>query len=220
MATFKNICTLSSRVMNGSRNLTIKTINKTRTFGTKVSNIPNKVNCFAKRRPLVFGSGIAFLKTIGADLAVQTYLENKKLNEVDWKRNMTIGAFGLFYTGAFSSLLYGRLYPFLFNGIKNKKVATLGQLSLDLLIHTPFIYFPVYHIYKNTVNKQEFSMASVGSVCDGYFNDSIKRDVPRMWGVWLPAHCLTFTIIPTHLRVPWITCISFGWTMLLSYSSN
>ena len=217
--TLKNISKITSRVMNGSNTLTINTINRTRTFATKVSNIPSKVNCFAKRRPVVFGSGIAFLKTIGADLAVQTYLENKKISEVDWKRNMAIGGFGLFYTGAFSAVLYGKLYPFLFNRIKNQKLATVGQLSLDLLIHTPFIYFPVYHIYKNTINKQEFSVASVSSVCDGYFHDSIKRDVPKMWGVWLPAHCLTFTLIPTHLRVPWITAISFGWTMILSYTS-
>ena len=224
MTSFRRICLLSSRVMNGSKTLTLRTVNKTRTIGTRIANIPTKVNDFAKRRPLIFGSGISLLKTIGADLAVQTYLENKKINEIDWKRTASIGAFGFFYLGMYQHCLYSKVFPRVFGKMKNKRVAGFAQMATDTLIHAPLVYFPVYYLYRNTINeamsKKQFSMASINSVYSGYFCNSIKKDVPMMWKVWVPAHIITFNLIPLHLRVPWITMISFGWTMMLSYSTN
>ena len=206
---FRKINKISSKFLNGSRILTIKKINKTRINFSKINN-------FAKKRPLTFGAGFAFFKTLGADLVVQTYLENKKISEINWKRNISIGIFGLFYTGIFQYGLYGKFYPYIFKILlKNKcrKIQTITQLSLDLLIHTPLVYFPVFYLYKNLNNKEY-------SLYNNYFCDSIGRDIPKMWGVWLPAHILTFSLIPPHLRIPWITSVSFVWTMILSYSTN
>ena len=34
--------------------------------------------------------------------------------------------------------------------------------------------------------------------------------------VWIPAHCVTYGVVPPHLRMPWIAMLSFGYVSLLS----
>ena len=182
---------------------------------SKINKIKSNINNFAKKRPVFVATGMSLTKTCLADLIVQSYVEKKK--EIDWKRNLCISGFGIFYSGAFQYFLFNKCYPFLFNRIKNNKLRTVAQLSFDSLVHSPLVFFPTYYLYKNTVNTGEISFKYV---YEKYFCDSIKRDIPNAWGVWIPAHIITFGLMPTHLKVPWILTISFGYTMLLSYTTK
>jgi len=53
---------------------------------------------FPKRRPVLFGVGFSASKTSFADYLVQRYVEKRE--EIDLKRNLTFGLFGLGYLGA------------------------------------------------------------------------------------------------------------------------
>ena len=57
----------------------------------------SKLTSIPTRHPLAFGVGISTFKTCFSDLVVQKVVERKE--EVDWKRNMAVGAFGCFYLG-------------------------------------------------------------------------------------------------------------------------
>ena len=60
--------------------------------------LAQRVLSFPKRRPFVFGVGFSAAKTSFADYLVQRYVE--KRDEIDLKRNLTFGIFGLGYLGA------------------------------------------------------------------------------------------------------------------------
>jgi hypothetical protein len=38
----------------------------------------------------------------------------------------------------------------------------------------------------------------------------------KYWAIWTPTQCITFSIVPEHLRIPFIAAVSFGWLILLS----
>lgn len=42
----------------------------------------------------------------------------------------------------------------------------------------------------------------------------------KYWSLWIPVKCLTFTLIPCHLRIVFIATISFFWMMILSNASS
>ena len=35
--------------------------------------------------------------------------------------------------------------------------------------------------------------------------------------IWVPAHAITFSLIPPNFRVAWVASVSFGWLIVLSY---
>ena len=53
---------------------------------------------FPRRRPVLFGLGFSCGKTSFADFLVQRYVEKRE--ELDVRRNLTFGLFGLGYLGA------------------------------------------------------------------------------------------------------------------------
>lgn len=37
-----------------------------------------------------------------------------------------------------------------------------------------------------------------------------------MWSIWIPAQLINFSVVPLHLRVPYVAGVAFGWTIVLS----
>ena len=56
----------------------------------------------------------------------------------------------------------------------------------------------------------------IESVVDTYKNN-IVSDMKALWSVWIPAQCITFGIMPLHLRLPFIASVSFFWCCVLSF---
>ena len=50
-----------------------------------------------------------------------------------------------------------------------------------------------------------------------YKYDVIQKGVVyKNWMIFVPVQCLTFSVIPEHLRVSFVACVSFFWMILLS----
>jgi hypothetical protein len=58
------------------------------------------------KHPFAFGVGISTVKTSASDLLVQTVVEQRTLDEIDWKRNAAFATFGCFYLGGVQYALY------------------------------------------------------------------------------------------------------------------
>ena len=164
-----------------------------------------------KRRPFAFSVSTAVGKCFIADLLVQKVIEKRE--NINWKRNITLSSFGFFYIGGFCYALYSKIYPMLFNNIQNKYLKIISQTTCDVYIHSAFIYFPIYYLYKDSIDNQ---MISLNKIYKKYFCNSIKKDMFDATIVWYPTHLITFSVMPLHLRVPWMTFVSFFWTMILS----
>lgn len=64
------------------------------------------------RYPLGFGAGVSCIKTSGSDLLVQKVVEQRE--DVDWKRNIAFGTFGLVYLGGVQYTLYVNIFQKIF----------------------------------------------------------------------------------------------------------
>ena len=118
---------------------------------------------FPKEHPFATNIIIATIKTSLCDILVQKYVENKEV--VDWRRVSVFTAFGCLYLGFFQWAIYVTLFGRLFPGMakfanmpfKDKLKDTrgmlnvVGQTAFDNFLHYTFIYFPVFYVFKESI---------------------------------------------------------------------
>jgi len=179
---------------------------------------------FAKSRPFLFGMGYSLIKTSGCDLMVQKVVEKRE--NVDWKRTIAFGSFGLFYLGGVQYLLYvpvfSRLFPnaaaFAGKTVSQKLADAKGirdlfsQVFLDQFVHHPLMYFPVFYMIKDFVTSD--SPNPVRAVTE--YSHNIREDLVALWKVWIPSTFLNFAFMPMWARIPWVASTSLIWTCILS----
>jgi protein Mpv17 len=172
----------------------------------------SRLNTFLKKHPLFVSLVGNTVKTASADIFTQTYIEKKK--EIDYKRLSVFTTFGLVYLGGWQYFLFNNLF------VKCEKLMTLAKYRsltqssiltfLDLGLHTPFMYYPSFYIIKGYLEKQ-----SSNEIFQTY-KKNIYSDLIAMWKLWLPVQMVNFSFVPLHMRMPFITSVSFGWTVILS----
>ena len=79
----------------------------------------------AKTYPFRFGMGFSLFKTAGCDLLVQKVVEKRE--EIDWRRTVAFGSFGLFYLGGVQYILYVPIFSRLFPNAAAFSAKTLSQ---------------------------------------------------------------------------------------------
>ena len=106
---------------------------------------------------------IATFKTALCDVLVQRYIEGKE--QIDWKRNAVFWCFGLGYLGMFQWYIYVTCFKRWFPGMALFASQSLGdklrnasgmrellkQVAFDNFVHYPFIYFPFFYVFKETI---------------------------------------------------------------------
>ena len=90
----------------------------------------------------------------------------------------------------------------------------LGQVAMDGLVHAPFMYFPAFYACKEVVETR----GAPGSVGTGLtrWRTNLWDDMVEYWKIWSPAQMVNFTLLPSHMRIPFIAAVSLFWTVLLS----
>jgi len=172
----------------------------------------SRINAFFKQRPLLVSLVGNTVKTAGADIFTQTYIEQKK--EIDMKRLSIFTTFGFAYLGGWQHFLFNKLF------VRCEKMMTVAKLKpltqsavltfMDLGIHTPFMYYPCFYSIKSHLEGQSLEQTVAT------YKKNIKSDLIAMWQIWLPTQMFNFTFVPLHLRMPFIASVSFGWTVILS----
>lgn len=179
---------------------------------------------FAKSRPFVFGMGYSLLKTSGCDLMVQKVVEKRE--QIDWKRNIAFGSFGLFYLGGVQYMIYVPLFSRLFPSAASFASKTIAekakdvpgirnlfaQVFLDQGVHHPLMYFPVFYMIKDFVTSDKPD--PVKAVTE--YTKNAREDLIALWKVWIPSTFLNFAFMPMWARIPWVASTSLIWTCILS----
>ncbi|GAB5361187.1 hypothetical protein AAMO2058_000692100 [Amorphochlora amoebiformis] len=199
--------------------------NRTGGFFSRVLAVP-------KRFPAAFAMLFTGFKTFSADIFVQKVLERS--DEINWKRTSVFAIFGLTYQGAFQYFVYvkivaGRLLPnagkyaakTFSEKLRDPKGAAqlLGQVGIANLIMDPFLCLPSYYITKEAIlgekkEGQGFFELAKGALAK--YRGNMFEDVTTSWKIWVPAQLLNFGLMPLHLRVPFISVVSFGYCIVLS----
>lgn len=180
-------------------------------------------NLAIKSRPVFYATGVATLKAFVCDVFIQSYAEGKTWKDMDYPRVLFFSTYGFLWLGIFHYWFYckfvpraieSRFIPSLLK--KNHTIRGIGMTFIDLGIYSPFLYFPVFYVLQ-------------AQFYDGIGWNSAKKGFKRYWpknfisdncnclGLWIPSQLISFIIMPAHLRIPWMTVVSFFWTLILSY---
>ena len=167
---------------------------------------------FLKKHPLVTSLLSNTCKAVLADVITQKVLENRR--NIDKRRTLIFGTFGLVYLGGWQHLLFCKLFSRVSNIMQNYNVSTIQRSCvltfLDMGVHTPFFYYPAFYTIKCVAENKSFA-----DVKEMYKNN-IGQDLISIWKIWIPAQIYNFNYVPLYLRMPFITSVSFIWTMILS----
>lgn len=184
---------------------------------------------FPARHAVVFGAGFAGIKTGLADLLVQRSIEERSWSEVRWLRTAAFSLFGFAYLGGVQYFLFVPicsrwLFPhtakFLSLSYRQRLTdvagirAVLGQVILDAVLFTPFLYFPVFYLNKECVMTK--AAAGWSGRALRRWRENLPDDMIQYLKVWVPAGLFNFSVCPLWMRVPFIAVISMGWTVVLS----
>ena len=184
-------------------------------FFSQIQRVFSGTNRLFLVYPVLAGSLFSGFKSQMADVFTQTKMEHKSLSQMDWTRNFLFFLFGSTYCGAITYAILVKGYSRLFPGKSGYSV--VKRVAFDQLVTTPFLYFPCFYSCKCLVfEKGNFSMQKWREYLDVYWNDNFYQDVTTAASVWGPVHCITFTLIPNHLKLLWIGGVSAVWTVILS----
>jgi hypothetical protein len=81
-------------------------------------------------------------------------------------------------------------------------------------------HFPILAAVHDTLVQCPFVIQTRDGI-EQYVQDIYDQNIlMKYWLLWIPIKCITFTMIPNHLRIVFIATISFFWMMILSSSST
>lgn len=119
--------------------------------------------------------------------------------------------YGGMYTGMAQEILFNRFYPLLF-GEGTDVITVASKVLFDSLIITPTLCLPVAYVVKSVIFQHSFKEAM-----SRYKNDVFTHGLLfKCWSLWGPAQCLTFGVIPRHLRIAFVAVVSFVWLVIFS----
>eukprot|EP01046_Picozoa_sp_COSAG06_P035788 COSAG06_NODE_3882_length_4808_cov_2.751327_2_plen_157_part_00 len=102
-------------------------------------------------------------------------------------------------------------------GTATSASVALQKAAADSFIATPLLGIPIYYACKPTIEGAvgEGPMDGLREYGAGFADFYWK---PAM--VWIPAHLLTFSVVPTHMRIAWTATVSVGWLSFVSMTSH
>ena len=185
-----------------------------------------------KTYPFAFGIGFSCAKTSISDLLVQLGIEQKRLQDVDWRRNAAFATFGFFYLGGVQYFIYNILLPrWLFPSaaayvakpvaerLKDRagQITVVKQVALDQFIHHPFILFPCFYCVKEFVERGAAFDSDAARDALSKYRTNMLEDLKACWATWVPAFLFNFSINPLWARIPFVAVVSFGFTTYFSF---
>ncbi|CAE8621133.1 unnamed protein product [Polarella glacialis] len=177
--------------------------------GHFIKMVAGKCNAQAKASPVSVGTGICLFKGACCDVLAQTVVERR--TEIDLRRCAGFALFSGCYTGLWQNFLYNRVYSVWF-GVSHTWQVGLTKSLFDAAVHSPFMYLPAAYVGSNVFCGKD-AMAGIYKYCER--SEFLATNL-KCASIWIPAHLITFTLMPQHLRIPWIACVSSCWLVLLS----
>jgi len=127
-----------------------------------------------------------------------------------FSRNFAFILYGGLYQGVTQHVIFNEIYPAVFgSGTDLQTVAV--KVLFDQLVLTPFLCLPIAYLVKAAVFQYPLQEG-----LDKYVMDAKKDLLWKYWAIWTPTQCLTFSVVPEHLRIPFIAMVSFFWLIILS----
>jgi protein Mpv17 len=142
--------------------------------------------------------------------------DNRPLGQrFNYLRNLSFLLYGGIYCGMAQEFIYNHIFPALFGNGK-----TMGRIFIkvmaDLLFVGPLLTLPICYLVKTIVFRKTLADGMGNYLSDIKENGLLKK----FWSVWFPVQCLTFSVIPDHLKIAFMAGVSFFWMIIFSANSS
>ena len=170
-----------------------------------------------KRHPLRTNMWSAGLLGFGGDVICQT-LEG--FEEFDWRRNLAMSIFSVFYMGAFVTPVYAAYPRMVRYAVKplhkkpGKLMEGLGSSFIDNAFHSPLLYIPAFYVSVGVMQGE--SLAAIEANLRGSWWVTVKA----CWLIWVPAQTLNFSVVPVPQRVLFMNGCCLVWNVILDFISH
>ena len=149
-------------------------------------------------------------KAAAADCLVQVVVEGRE--RVDRKRMAMFFAFGAGYQGCAQYWMLNHWFEWWFTA---HRFSTAKKVLAANLIADPVFFFPTFYSLKEILATGECTRETVPAALAKY-RSNLFEDIRNSWMIWFPTHMVTYALVPIHLRMPWVACVSFGYVGLVS----
>lgn len=152
-------------------------------------------------------------KNTGTTTSLETSASQPK--SFSFKRNLALLFYGGLYQGCGQELIYNNLFSMLF-GAGTQARTVMTKVCFDMLMVQPFLSLPIAYVIKAPIFGYSFSDSIRRYLVDVKQN----RLLQQCWMVWTPTQIVSFMLIPKHLRISFMACVSFFWIILFSSISS
>mmetsp|Transcript_10 Transcript_10/g.8 ORF Transcript_10/g.8 Transcript_10/m.8 type:complete len:334 (-) Transcript_10:348-1349(-) len=135
--------------------------------------------------------------------------------KVELKRNLAFVLYGGMYQGMAQQYIFNSLFPQWF-GTGNDIYTVLTKVIFNLVIISPLICLPIAYIVNAMVYGQGLLQGFEKYIYDLKYSNLLIS----YYSIWFPVGLATFGVIPEHLRIAFISFISFFWLIILSTISS
>jgi hypothetical protein len=179
--------------------------------------------------------GTAPTKSLREDSSLSSSFSSS--SSVNWSRTLAFYLYGGLYQGMFLQFLYTIAYPTIYG---NHPHQLLLQVHTDIVLFGPFVTLPLAYVLRALIdgtsssqpttlehpvvpqdNNDILIMEHTWCALEKYKNHIVSQNLLwKYWAIWGPAQTFNFTMVPPHLRVVFVACVSFFWVYLLSMISS
>eukprot|EP00984_Skeletonema_dohrnii_P007315 scaffold2647_cov155-Skeletonema_dohrnii-CCMP3373.AAC.2 len=203
----------------------------------KSVSVPEVIEEFYKTMPLTSAFFTCGIKASAADIVAQqrgaiqlvdeeaykddkhehqsTFTLTNPIDDIETKRNIAFLLYGGLYQGIAQQIIFNSIFPQLF-GQGTDVLTVMSKVSFDMLVVSPLICLPVAYVVKSFVFQHSLNEAMLNYKDDVMSNSLLFR----YWSIWGPVQCITFGVVPQHLRIVFIAVVSFFWLVIFSTISN
>lgn len=172
-----------------------------------------RFDAWAVRNPKLAAGATGVVLGGGGDACAQLLVEHRSYEEYDGRRTLGVVVFLGTYVPTIQYTMYTRILDPCITVARFGRATPAVKAVADSLMCTPAVYVPCYYFTTLSVRGRDFEM--------------IKATLRREWlksciagcKIWMPANVVTF-MLPSYLRIPFMSVVSFFWQMRLALISN
>ena len=176
---------------------------------------------FARRHPCFTAGASLGTRYFVGDVGTQLVIEKKE--SLDLRRTLCFTSFG-FLMGA--GPIYAWMGHFMPRVVAPRLHSTAAKCAAfafgDICVFMPLIYFPCFYTLREFIyHGDDATGSSPGELVDSAMRklrSNFVDDMKSATMVMLPQDVLMQTLIPPHMRVPFISVTGLLWVYLLSSS--
>lgn len=172
------------------------------------------IDGFYQTAPYAAGALTCCFKASAADYVAQTR-QSSPMQKFQVARNVAFLLYGALYQGVAQEYIYNDCYADWF-GDTNAPIVVIKKVLFDLLVQTPLVTLPMAYLTKAVIFRHSFQEGLLR-----YKHDVVNHGLlTKYFKLWGPVQCLTFGVVPEHLRITFIATVSFFWLIIFSTVSG